>query len=1026
MKYWKLLTICALLTAFEVVASAGVIPDMKFRRLNTRDGLSNSQVLCIRRDSHGFVWIGTPYGLNRYDGYRIKTYYSYAKDTTTMRGNYVDEVHEAYDGKLWLKQGMNYTIFDPVTERFDRHPEVWLHEMGVQGGPERLFIDSKKDIWVKTFDTGFWHLNPQTKQVKHFNYGYGAQEFNNDFGLSSLAEKGNEVYVSSFNGEVFCFDREKNVILWKDNYLRNSGSAVNQDCKLRLDPQGNLWLIAVGKVYVRKPGTTPSWYMSLQEAMRAWGFTEVPEEAAVWDMNCDNKGRIWLATDHGGLFVLDVKAKEYRQFLTDKYDENSISDNTLRNIYRDKDDRMWIGSYMNGLNLYTENLSNFVNLELGNINTICADKAGYWWLGTNDVGIIRYDPRTQEKVSYNKANSGIGSDIMVGSLAASDGSTWFGTYEGGLIRIKDGHVTNYRATGDSTALASNNVWTIYETRDGYIWIGTLGGGIQRLDPNTGRMRNINMNNSPIPSDYISTITPTAKGWLMASHSHYYSLIDPQRFKVYNRDITNNQDGVEITEMSICGMEDSRGLVWQGSTSGATIWDPKTNHVYLLDMKSGLIGSTVNGFVEDRRHTMWLVTDYGVSNVILKKEDDGRWSFVVRSFNNRDGLQNGPYNQRSICYTPDGIVLIGGQGGLDIINPEQMGAGRIKETPLFSGLKVFDREVEPSREFDGRVILDEALDVCRQLVLRYSENQFTIQLSSSSGEIHNRSRFVYKLMGFNEEWVRTEEVNPNITYMSLPAGSYTLCVRMLNDDGTMGDIESQLEITIRPPFYRTWIAYIIYLLIFLSFVWWWRKNFIRRQDRHMETETLRRETEKQQWMNKMHMEMMKDKEPVVQEEIHLEKKERNIVEFVRDICDTFKSPENKRVKTFFNSTTEEVIMPFDARQLGEMLRLLMTNSAHFSPHDCIMQISLFATTPGEVKILVADNGIGIRDEFKPHVFEPMLVEGEGVGLDRVKAVIDAHGGTISVADNPGGGTVFTITLPTGENEEIADAVLMDEE
>ena len=390
------------------------------------------------------------------------------------------------------------------------------------------------------------------------------------------------------------------------------------------------------------------------------------------------------------------------------------------------------------------------------------------------------------------------------------------------------------------------------------------------------------------------------------------------------------------------------------------------------------------------------------------------------------MQNGPYNQRSICYTPDGIVLIGGQGGLDIINPEQMGAGRIKETPLFSGLKVFDREVEPSREFDGRVILDEALDVCRQLVLRYSENQFTIQLSSSSGEIHNRSRFVYKLMGFNEEWVRTEEVNPNITYMSLPAGSYTLCVRMLNDDGTMGDIESQLEITIRPPFYRTWIAYIIYLLIFLSFVWWWRKNFIRRQDRHMETETLRRETEKQQWMNKMHMEMMKDKEPVVQEEIHLEKKERNIVEFVRDICDTFKSPENKRVKTFFNSTTEEVIMPFDARQLGEMLRLLMTNSAHFSPHDCIMQISLFATTPGEVKILVADNGIGIRDEFKPHVFEPMLVEGEGVGLDRVKAVIDAHGGTISVADNPGGGTVFTITLPTGENEEIADAVLMDEE
>ena len=90
----------------------------------------------------------------------------------------------------------------------------------------------------------------------------------------------------------------------------------------------------------------------------------------------------------------------------------------------------------------------------------------------------------------------------------------------------------------------------------------------------------------------------------------------------------------------------------------------------------------------------------------------------------------------------------------------------------------------------------------------------------------------------------------------------------------------------------------------------------------------------------------------------------------------------------------------------------------------MQVSLFTPSASEVKILVADNGIGIREEFKDHVFDPMLVEGEGLGLDRVKAVIDAHGGSITVDDNPGGGTVFTITLPTGE-EEFAEAVLMDE-
>ena len=97
-----------------------VVPDMKFRRLDTRDGLSNSQVNCVFRDSRGYVWIGTAYGLNRYDGYRLKTFYSNRLDSTSMRDNYTDQIFEAYDGKLWLKQGMNYCVFDPVTETFER------------------------------------------------------------------------------------------------------------------------------------------------------------------------------------------------------------------------------------------------------------------------------------------------------------------------------------------------------------------------------------------------------------------------------------------------------------------------------------------------------------------------------------------------------------------------------------------------------------------------------------------------------------------------------------------------------------------------------------------------------------------------------------------------------------------------------------------------------------------------------------------------------------------------------------------
>lgn len=118
----KKLSLSLFFTLFVVaVVEAAVIPDMKFRRLDTREGLSNSMVSCIFRDSQGYVWFGTGYGLNRYDGYRFRTYFSYEKDTTTLRNNRVDEIQEAHGGRLWLKQGMNYSLYDPVTEKVDRN-----------------------------------------------------------------------------------------------------------------------------------------------------------------------------------------------------------------------------------------------------------------------------------------------------------------------------------------------------------------------------------------------------------------------------------------------------------------------------------------------------------------------------------------------------------------------------------------------------------------------------------------------------------------------------------------------------------------------------------------------------------------------------------------------------------------------------------------------------------------------------------------------------------------------------------------
>ena len=1017
----RMIMLLTLMVSFVLTVGAA-IDDIKFSRLDTRDGLSNSQILCVKRDSKGFVWIGTPYGLNRYDGYRIKTFYSYAKDTTTLRNNYVDEIYEAYDGKLWLKQGMAYTIFDPVTESCDRHPERWLQQHGVTGGIERLYIDKHHHFWVKTYETGFWHYNPYTKEAKQFKFGYGRQDFNSDFGVSGFAEIGKSLLVSSFNGEVFCFNREKNWISWKDAYIREKGLINNQECKLRTDADGNLWMITVVGSFVKSKGR---WILSYKELAKRWGV-ELPDGLSIWDICSDSKKRVWIATDHTGLFLVDRQAHEVRQFLTQKNDGTSISDNTLRSLYRDQQGRIWIGTYMNGVNMFKESLSNFRHLDLGNITTITSDKS-FFWLGTNDAGIIRMDRKTGEQTVFDRNNSGFATNTMVSSLASRDGTVWFGTYEGGLIRFRGGAITNFRSSGKPGELANNNIWSICEDRQGNIWIGTLGSGVQRIT-RAGRFDTpITTHNSILASDYISTVNLTKKNWLMVSHSNFYSIVNPVSGKIINRNIIDNKEGIGITESSICTMEDSRGLAWQGSSSGATIWDTKTNAVYLIDMRSGLLGSTVNAMVEDNNHTVWLVTDHGVSNVIPQQKD-GRWNFIVRTFNSNDGLQNGPFNQRAMCKTADGLILVGGQEGLDVINPKLMREEKYKEYPVFSGLKLFEQDVEVGEKIDGRIILRKALNICRAVRLKYND-QFTIQLGSSNGEIHHRSRFLYRLDGVNNDWIRTEEANPNITYMSLPSGSYTLRVRMLNDDGTIGSEEATLTIIIQPPFWRSWWMVMMLLLVAAFGIWWWRKNYMRRQAKRQAAIALRLEMEKRQWMAEMKASMAEEQsttgdavveEPVRQLMLHTEY--ADLVAVIKKQCAEYVKG-NKGVKISKVMLIDELFMEFDVDLIKRMLNILFTNSQKFATKNCHISVGLIRKDNGNVQIQVADNGIGVADEYKLHAFDHTAGVDE-LELALVKDIIVAHGGTIVMKDNPGGGTIMVIDLPA--KGMVEEAEIMDDD
>lgn len=1015
----KKYVLAAVLVLYGAVVCLAIgIPDMKFRRLDTRDGLANSQVNCMIRDSHGFMWLATPFGLCRYDGYRFRNFYSYERDTTTLRSNRVDEVQEDFYGRLWLDHGMNYSVLDPLTEKVDRSPAVWLAEQGMPGGLEYIYIDSEKKYWVKSYDNGFYCYDPRSKHVTKIPFGYEVGSFPKDFAITSCAENGDgTLLLVSNTGQLLCVDGKAGAVKWKDDYVQKAQNSSFSDYRLYRDkPNDMTWIICnTSALYVCK-NKEKRWFHTLADFMRAKGFQNVPDDIVVWDVAYDGKGYFWVATDHIGALVFDFKTKTWRQFLNVKNDDSSLPESTLRHFYLDQMGRMWVSTYKSGVAMNADALANFNNLPLGDINTITQDRQGYFWLGMNSGGIMKLNPNTYEVVdSFKKAQLGVKSDVIVGSYAAKDGTLWFGTWEGGLIKYRNGEWSNITASTPGSKFVTNNIWAITEDYWGNIWVAVLGGGVVRIDKKTGAQRAFTDKNSYLATVWTNSITRAANGWILAGNSEYCALINPLNFRVINMPAPRNENTFTISRATTQVIMDSRNLIWQASPSGLSIADRTNGRSYLLDMKSGFYGSNVSSVVEDDNHTIWAVTDHGVSNVIPQQDDEGNWTFTVRSYNDRDGLQPGPFNQRSIYYSHSGLVLVGGLDGLDIINTKKLTANKLKEKPVFCGLKIYDDLIEAGQEYNGRVVLEKTLSQSEGFKLKYSEGQFTVEMGSDNCGIKNGTGFVYRLLGFSDKWIKLSPSNPNITYMGLSPGSYTLCVRMLNDDGTIGEEESELDITIAPPFYRSWWAYLLYLCLIIAGIWWWRKNFIRRQDIQMEAESFRRETEKEQWMNEMRRRMSEEQQdttvkPMTKEDIELYKTEGDIVEFVRLQTEALPKPANKRFNIAFNATVEALHMHYDPNQLGQALQILMSNSVHFCPHECNLQVSLFVPSGKEVKILVADNGVGIKEEFIDHVFEHVMVGDRELGLDRVRAIVEAHGGSIKVENNPGGGTVFTLTLP----------------
>lgn len=1039
--------------------------DYMFKHLEVKDGLSNNQINAIYKDSHGFMWFGTASGLNRYDGYNIKIYRNQKENVNSLPDNYIQKIQEDTLGNLWISTGTGYAIYNSGTDSFDRNVETWLWNIGVNGVPTNVYIDTEKTYWFVVAGQGLYRYKIGMEAADKVKV---SQEELAKVGITSMMECNEGILMAFEDGTLTCLDKEKLNVKWMNRDIPTEiGKGEGNTFELFVDRNDKVWMYSVIGI----------WIYDLPR--RTWELRSLRNDSynIVRALAQDKYGCIWVGHDQNGIDIIDPN-QQHTYLANVSNNERTLSNNTITALYEDATGTMWVGTYKKGLSYYNESAFKFGIVDGGDINCVEDGGNNKVWLGTNGSGLIRWNTATGEQTVFSHAagSNSLSSDVIVSLLLDSSDRLWIGTYWGGLNCFDGNRFIRYSSEkGAVKSSAYDNVWALAEDPDKNIWIGTLGGGVQCLNPQTGVFTTYSTDNSNLVSDYISSLAMGQNNTLIIGTFSGMAFMDLNTKKVTN--FTGTYSGKErFTNETITQVfEDSRGLIWVATREGVNVYDPKQDELYEVPLKPNFSKLFILGIEEDDRKSIWVSTGGELINIVLSTEEKtGRLAFRSYTYNDKDGLQRCDFNQRSLKRLHTGEIVVGGLYGLNRFRPNNIKYNRTLPKVMFTGFQLFNEEVEVGKEYAGSVILPENLNQIKEVVLDYKQNVFTVLFASDNFVLPEKTQYFYKLEGFNEDWLMGMADMHRVTYTNLAPGTYLLKVKATNSDGYAGTEEASLKIVILPPFWMTPWAYAIYLLLligslFIALYAVQRRERNKFKIRQMEQDALKTEEvnqmkfrfftnvshelrtpltliisplesmmketadEKQlDKLNMMHRNALRLLNLVNQlldfrrneiAGLHLTLSEGDIVAYVQNICNSFLMlSEKKNVHLTFFSVVESLNMAFDEDKVGKIVMNLLSNAFKFTPDGGRVDVSLevLQGSPETLEIKVSDTGIGVKDKEKEHIFDRFYqVEhegespqstGSGIGLSLVRDFVTLHGGAVRVFDNAGSGSVFVVDIP----------------
>ena len=1046
-----------LLSSWMVVAQS-----YQFKHLEVSDGLSNNSVNTICKDRDGFMWFGTTTGLNRYDGYTFKIYQHAENDPGSLPDNYITDIVEMPDGRFWVNTGRGYVLFDKEQDCFITDVTGFMKNLESGGVPEQVFVDREGNTCLSVAGEGCYRYKEGGKRL-FFSY---VEHSLPEHGVTQIAECSDGLLLIYNTGLLVCLDRATLAIKWKSDEIKKyipAGKTI--EFSLFVDRDNCIWAYSLMGIWAYDCGTK-SWRTDLTAI---WSSRP---DVIIHAVAQDIEGRIWVGKDYDGIDVLEKETGKVTSLVAHDDNGRSLPHNTIYDLYADRDGIMWVGTYKKGVSYYSESIFKFNMYEWGDITCIEQADENRLWLGTNDHGILLWNRSTGKAEPFWRDAEGQLPNPVVSMLKSKDGKLWVGTFNGGLYCMDGSRVRSYKE-GVGNTLASNNVWALVEDDKGRIWIASLGGGLQCLEPVSGTFETYTSSNSALLENNVTSLCWVDNNTLFFGTANQgVGMMDMRTREI--KKIQGQSGNVKLSNDAVNHVyKDSRGLVWIATREGLNVYDTR-RHVFLdLSSVAEAKGNFIAAITEDQERNMWVSTSRKVIRVTVASDGKGSYLFDSRAYNSEDGLQNCDFNQRSIKTLHNGIIAIGGLYGVNVFAPDHIRYNKMLPNVMFTGLSLFDEAVKVGQSYGGRVLIEKELNDVENVEFDYKQNIFSVSFASDNYNLPEKTQYMYKLEGFNNDWLTLPLGVHNVTFTNLAPGKYVLRVKAINSDGYVGIKEATLGIVVNPPFWMSWWAYLLYAVGLVIVLFLARYRMLKREREKFHLQQIENEVAKNEEINNMKFRfftnvshelrtpltliisplegMLKETTDELQSTrlqlmyrnaqrlLHLVNQlldfrkgemsthqlslsEGDIISYVHSVCNSFLlMADKKHIQFSFFSGIDTFSMAFDADKVGKIVMNLLSNAFKFTPEGgrVTVMIEHVAGTPDILEIKIADTGIGISDVDKEHIFERFYqaghkgveeTTGNGIGLSLVRDFVTLHEGEVKVFDNIGMGSVFVIQFP----------------